>query len=81
MLMVIRPRTVDAQLRVSYNLLDLTLLLEIRKRFPGQRSVDLKTVDEGGDGDQAIRLHILLEFIGGLLVEDDSVCGLVLDYR
>lgn len=48
------PRTVDAQLRVADNLLDGTLLLEIRERFPCQRSVDLQTVDEGSDGDEAV---------------------------
>lgn len=36
-----RGRTVDAQLRVSDNLLDLTLLLEVSEGFPGERTVDL----------------------------------------
>lgn len=47
-------RTVDAQLRVSNDLLDLTLLLEIGEGFPGERTVDLETIDEGGDGDEAV---------------------------
>lgn len=73
------PRTVDAQPRVSNDLLNHTLILKIRKRFPGQRSVDFETVDESGDGDEAVGLDFLVELIGRLLVEDDGVVGLVLD--
>lgn len=73
------PHTVNAQLGVTDNLLDLALLLEISKRSPCQGSVDLETVDEGGNGDQAVRLDILLELVVGLLVEDDGVVGLILD--
>jgi len=47
-------RTVDAQLGVLDNLLDLTLLLEIGEGFPGERTVDLETIDEGGDGDETV---------------------------
>jgi hypothetical protein len=75
-----RRRTVDAELGVSDNLLDLTVGLEVGKRFPGERAVDLQTIDEGGDGDEAVGLDILLELVVGLLVEDNSVLGLVLDY-
>jgi hypothetical protein len=73
-------RTVDGQLRVTDNLLDLTLSLEVLEGFPGERAVDLETIDEGGNGDQAVRLDILVELVGDVLVEDDSVLGLVLDY-
>ena len=72
-------RTVDAQLGVTDNLLDGTLLLEIGEGPAGERAVDLETIDEGGDSDQAVGLDILVELVRGLLVEDDSVLGLVLD--
>ena len=72
-------RTVDVQLRVADNLLDLAVLLEVVEGFPCERTVDLETIDEGGDGDQAVRLNILLEAVVLLLVEDNSVLGLVLD--
>jgi hypothetical protein len=65
---------------VTNNLLDLAVCLEVGKRLAGERSVDLQAVDKGGDGDQAVGLDILLELVVGLLVEDDSVVGLVLDY-
>ena len=64
---------------MSDNLLDLTICLEISKRFPCERAVDFQTIDEGGDGDEAVGLDILLELIVGLLVEDHGVVGLVLD--
>jgi hypothetical protein len=64
---------------VSNDLLDLTLLLEIGEGFPGKRTVDLETIDEGGDGDEAVGLDVLVELIRGLLVEDNCVVGLVLD--
>lgn len=63
------------------NLLDLALSLEVLEGFPGERAVDLETVDEGGNSDQAVRLDILVELVGDVLVEDDSVLGLVLDYK
>ena len=71
--------TVYAQLGVSDNLLDLTLLLEIGERSPCERAVNLETIDEGGYGDEAVGLDILLELVGDGLVENDSVIGLVLD--
>jgi len=77
---MVERRTVDGQLRVTDNLLDLALSLEVLEGFPGERAVDLETVDEGGNGDQAVRLDILVELVGDVLVEDDSVLGLVLDY-
>ena len=72
-------RTVDGQLRVAYDLLDLAVGLEVLEGFPGERTVDLETIDEGGNGDQAVRLDILVELVGDVLVEDDGVLGLVLD--
>jgi len=73
------PRTVDAQLAVAHNLLDEAPLLKVSKSLASERTVDLETVDEGSDGDQAIGLDIFGELIRGLLVEDDGVVGLVLD--
>lgn len=64
---------------MSDNLLDLTVGLEVGKGFPGERAVDLQAVDKGGNGDEAVRLDILLELVVGLLVENDGVLGLVLD--
>jgi hypothetical protein len=71
--------TVDAQLRVSHNLLDLAVRLEVGQRFPRQRAVNLQAIDEGSNGDEAVRLDILLKLVVGLLVEHDGVVGLVLD--
>jgi hypothetical protein len=65
---------------VTNNLLDLAICLEISERFPCKRTVDLQTIDEGGNGDEAVGLDILLELVVGLLVEHDGVLGLVLDY-
>lgn len=72
--------TVDLELAVTDDLLDLALLLKVGERLPGERAVDLQPIDEGGDGDQAVRLDILLELVVGGLVEDNGVLGLVLDY-
>ena len=72
-------RTVDGQLRVTDNLLDLTVGLEVGKRLACERAVDLQAIDEGSDGDEAVGLDILLELVVGLLVENDGVLGLVLD--
>jgi hypothetical protein len=71
--------TVDVQLRVTNDLLDLAVLLEVLERFPCKRTVNLQAIDEGGDCDEAVGLNILLELVVGLLVEDDGVLGLVLD--
>ena len=73
-------RTVDAQLGVADNLPDGALLLEILKSLAGERSVDLETIDKGGDCDETVGLDVLVELVRGLLVEDDGVLGLVLDY-
>ena len=72
-------RTVDAQGAVSNNLLDDTSLLKIGQTSAGNRSVDLHSVDENRDGDQAVGLDILVETIGSGLVEEDGVLGLVLN--
>ena len=64
---------------MSHNLLNLPLLLQIIQRLPRQTAIDLQTIDERGDGDQAVRLDIFIEFVGGGFVEDDGVVGLVLD--
>jgi hypothetical protein len=65
---------------VTDNLLDLTLLLEVAEGLAGETSVDLQTIDQSCDGDEAVGLHVLVELLGGGLVEDNSVVGLVLDY-
>jgi hypothetical protein len=70
---------VDLHLAVSDHRLDDALLLEVGKALSCQRTVDLHSVDESGDGDQTVRLHILVELLRGGLVEDDGVLGLVLD--
>jgi hypothetical protein len=64
---------------VADDLLDLALLLKLGERTTGKRTVDLQSVDKGGDGDEAVRLNLLLETVRGGLVEDDGVLGLVLD--
>lgn len=71
--------TVDLHLAVANNLLDLALLLQIRKALPCQGAVDLKSVDQDGDGHEAVGLDILVELLRGRLVQDDGVLGLVLD--
>lgn len=65
---------------VAEDLLDLTLLLEISKSLAGQATVDLQTVDKGGDSDETVGLDILVEPLGGRLLKDDGVLGLVLNY-
>ena len=72
-------RTVDLHLAVGDNGLDEALLLEVVQALASQRAVDLHSVDEGGNGDQTVRLDILVELLGGGLVEEDGVLGLVLD--
>jgi hypothetical protein len=74
-------RTVDVHAGVADNLLDLAVGLEVSESLAGKAAVDLETVDKGGDGDQTVGLNILLELLGGRLVENDGVLGLVLDCR
>lgn len=71
--------TVDLHLAVSDHRLDDALLLEVGKALSCQRAVDLHSVDEGGNGDETVRLHILVELLRGGLVENDGVLSLVLD--
>lgn len=72
-------RTVNLHLAVPNDGLDETLLLEVVKALPRERTVDLHAVDEGGDGHEPVRLDILVEPLRGGLVENDGVLGLVLD--
>lgn len=74
-------RTVDVDVVVAEDLLDLTLLLEISKSLAGQATVDLQTVDKGGDSDETVGLDILVELLSGRLLKDDGVLGLVLNYN
>ena len=62
------------------DLLDLAVSLKVLERLSCEGTVDLQAVDEGGNGDEAVRLDILLEPVVDLLVENDGVLGLVLDY-
>lgn len=71
--------TVDLHLAVGDHRLDHALLLEVGDALAGERAVDLHTVDEGSDGDEAVGLDILVELLRGGLVEQDGVLGLVLD--
>lgn len=64
---------------VADDLLDLAVLLQLLQSLAGQAAVDLETVNQGGDSDQTEVLDILLETLGGLLLKDDVVVGLVLD--
>jgi hypothetical protein len=71
--------TVDLHLAVSNHLLDLPLLLEVLQTFPRQRAIDLESVNEGRDGNKAVGLHVLVQLVGGGLVEKDGVLSLILD--
>lgn len=59
--------------------LDLALLLKVLQALAGQRAVNLESVDECSDGDETVRLDILVQLLRGGLVENDGVLGLVLD--
>ena len=61
------------------NGLDDALLLKVGKALAGERSVDLHAVDEDSNGNQAVGRNVLVELLGGGLVEEDGVLGLVLD--
>lgn len=60
-----RQRTVNAELAVTDNLLDLTLLLQIVESCSCERAVNLKTIDEDGNGDETVGLDVLLELVLG----------------
>jgi len=64
---------------VSDNLLDDALLLQVGQTSASNGTVDLHSVDENRDGDQAVGLDIFVKLVRGGLVEEDSVLGLVLD--
>ena len=66
---------------MANNLLDHTALLKVVQDSTGKAAVDLVTVDEGRDGDQAVGLDILVELLSSGLLEDDGVLGLVLDCK
>lgn len=65
---------------VADDLLDHSPLLEISQSLAGQATVDLETVDKGGDSDKTVGLDILVELLSGRLLKDDGVLGLVLNY-
>ena len=64
---------------MTNDLLDLAVSLKVVQSLAGKAAVDLETIDKGGDGDQTVGLDILVETVGGGLLEDDGVLGLVLD--
>ena len=64
---------------MPHHLLDLSLLLQILQCRSREAAIDLQAIDEGGDGDQAVGLHVFVEFVRGGFVEDDGVVGFVLD--
>jgi len=64
---------------MTNNLLDHTLLLEIRESLACERTVDLESVDENGSGDETVGKDVLVETLLDLLVHDHCMLGLVLD--
>jgi len=79
-LLATRGHTVDLHLAVCNDRLDLALLLEVLEAPASQGAVDLHAVDKSGDGDETVRLNILVKLLRDGLVEHDSMLGLVLDY-
>lgn len=65
---------------MTHDLLDLTLLLQIIQGLSRKRSIDLQPIHQRRNGDESIRLHILVELVGCSLVQHDGVIGFVLDY-
>ena len=76
---IVAGRTVDLHLAVGDNRLDQTLLLQLLDALAGERAVDLQSIDERSDGDETVRLDILVELVGSGLVEQDGVLCLVLN--
>ena len=72
--------TVDAQFAMPHNLLDLSLLLQVMQRLPCKATIDLQSVDESGNCDEAVRLYIFVELVRGCFIENNGVVGLILDY-
>lgn len=66
---------------MPHNLLDLALLLQILERLPRQTAVDLEPIDQRGDGDEPIGLHVLVQFVRGRFVEDHGVVGFILYWK
>lgn len=64
---------------MPHHLLNLPFLLQITQRLARQTPIDLQPIHQSGDGDQAVGLHVLVEFVGGGFVENHGVVGLVLD--
>ena len=64
---------------MPHHLLDLPLLLQILQRLSRKAAIDLQSINQRSNGDQAVGLNFLVEFIGGGLVEDYGVICLVLD--
>ena len=64
---------------MPHHLLDLPFLLQIVQRLSRQTAIDLQPIDEGGNGDEPVGLHVFVKLVGGRFVEDDGVVGLVLD--
>ena len=71
-------RTVDELRAVVYNLLDLAFLGEVADGNTGKGSVDFKTLDKDGLGDETEGWDFLKDTVVGSLVEDNSVLCLVL---
>src|SRR4051812_9939077 len=66
-------RTVDVAGVVANNLLDGSLSLKVGEGAAGEGAVDLQTIDEDGNGDEAVRLDVLVETLLEGLVKDDGV--------
>ena len=64
---------------MPHHLLNLPLLLQIVQRLPREASINLQSVDEGGDCNEAVGLDVFVQFVGGGFVDDDGVVGLVFD--
>jgi len=77
----VNKHTVDLHLAVCHHLLDLPLLLQVLEALACERAVDLESVDESGDGNEAVGLDVLVELVGSGLVKEDSVLRLVLDCK
>ena len=71
-------RTVDELRAVVYNLLDLAFLGEVADGNTGKGSVDFKTLNKDGLGDETDGRDFLKDTVVGSLVEDNSVLCLVL---
>ena len=66
---------------MSYNLLNLSLLLQVIQRLSRQTSIDFQPIDERGDGNEAVGLDVFVEFVRGGFIKDNCMVGLVLDCK